>query len=495
MNSSIKVMLWDEEIGRLSWDNRRKTSYFTYNPEYVSKGLELAPLTAPIKGGNTLMPVWGESGKIYQKLPAFLADSLPDSWGNQLFDLWAKEQHIAKPDITPLEKLSFIGRRGMGALEFIPEVKLGKSKDKVDVQSLIELAQRIFKDRENAVIRPDESITMQALIAVGTSAGGRQPKAILAVNRETGEITSGQIAGQENSDYCILKFGDASRSTAELEMAYYRMAIAAGITMMHSELKEVGECRHFLTMRYDRDGSRKLHTQTLAAISPDDDSYESLLTTCRKLHLPESDCQEIFRRMVFNHLANNTDDHNKNFTFIMTTDGQWRLSPAYDMTFIFDLGGYLPNRDHCIFTRGKLSGLTLQDALDFAKENGIRRPESIIRKVAGSIVRFREFATECGAADEWIGCIETCLDANLKAWGFKQEEGESAFEIDGHSIENPQLTQAYKGNLHLSATVDGKDRKYIIRQGTEEYERITKAGISNIKTEYLMELVGRYIIQ
>ncbi|MCQ2069352.1 MAG: HipA domain-containing protein, partial [Bacteroidaceae bacterium] len=141
--------------------------------------------------------------------------------------------------------------------------------------------------------------------------------------------------------------------------------------------------------------------------------------TCRKLHLPESDCQEIFRRMVFNHLANNTDDHNKNFSFIMTPDGQWRLSPAYDMTFIFDLGGYLPSRDHCIFTRGKLSGLTLQDALDFAKENGIRRPESIIRKVAGSIVRFREFATECGAADEWIGRVETCLDSNLKAWGFK----------------------------------------------------------------------------
>ena len=179
----------------------------------------------------------------------------------------------------------------------------------------------------------------------------------------------------------------------------------------------------------------------------------------------------------------------------MTPDGKWRLSPAYDMTFIFDLGGYLPNRDHCIFARGKLSGLTLQDALDFAKENGIRRPESIIRKVAESIARFREFATECGAADEWIGRIETCLDANLKAWEFKQEEGESVAEIDGHSIENPQLTQAYKGNLHLSATVDGKDRKYIIRQGTEEYERITKAGISNIKNEYLMELVRRYIIQ
>jgi len=488
-------MLWDEEIGRLSWDNRRKASYFTYNPEYVSKGLEPAPLTAPIKGGNTLMPVWGEGGRIYQKLPAFLADSLPDSWGNQLFDLWAREQHLAKPDITPLEKLSFIGRRGMGALEFIPEVNLGKGRGKVDVQSLIELAQRIFKDREDAIIRPDESITLQALIAVGTSAGGRQPKAILAVNRETGEITSGQIAGQENCDYCILKFGDASRSSAELEMAYYKMAIAAGITMMLSELKEIGGCRHFLTLRYDRDGSKKLHTQTLAAISPEDDCYESLLATCRKLHLPERDCQEIFRRMVFNHLANNTDDHNKNFTFIMTPDGQWKLSPAYDMTFIFDLGGYLPNRDHCIFARGKLAGLTWQDALDFAKENGIRRPESIIRKIAESIARFREFATECGAADEWIGRIETCLDSNLKAWGFHQAEGENAFEIDGHSIENPQLTQAYKGNLHLTATIDGIARKYIIRQGTGEHAHISKAGISNVGKEYLMGLVGMYLLK
>lgn len=495
MNSSIKVLLWGEEIGRLSWDNHRKTSYFTYNPEYVSNGLEPAPLTAPIKGGNILMPVWGESGKIYQKLPAFLADSLPDSWGSQLFDLWAKEQHIARPDITPLEKLSFIGRRGMGALEFIPDVKLGKDRGKVDVQSLIELAQRIFKDREDAVIHPDESITMQALIAVGTSAGGRQPKAILAVNRVTGEITSGQIAGQENCDYCILKFGDASRSSAELEMAYYKMAIEAGITMMHSELKEIGGYRHFLTMRYDREDSQKLHTQTLAAISPEDDSYESLLSTCRRLHLPESDCQEIFRRMVFNHLANNTDDHNKNFTFIMTPDGQWKLSPAYDMTFIFDLGGYLPNRDHCLFAHGKLSGLDRQDALDFAKENGIRRPDSIIRKVAESIARFREFATECGAADEWIGRIETCLDSNLKTWGFKQTEGESAFDIDGHSIEELQLTQAYKGNLHLTATIDGIARKYIIRQSTEEHAHISKVGISNIEKEYLMALVRMHMLK
>ena len=236
MTSSLKVILWGEEIGRLAWDERRRLAYFMYNPEWIKRGLNISPLVAPIDGTRGLAPVWGEDAKIYQKLPAFVADSLPDAWGNQLFDLWRQQNHLANADITPLDKLSFIGKRGMGALEFQPEFAREQKAQKIDMKSLADLAERIYTEREQARIMPDESITMQSLLTVGTSAGGRQPKAIIAINRKTGEIRSGQISGLKNYDYCLLKFGNTQYSSAELEMAYYELATMAGIRMMPSEL-------------------------------------------------------------------------------------------------------------------------------------------------------------------------------------------------------------------------------------------------------------------
>ena len=256
MIKSLRVILWDEEIGRLAWDERRRLSYFTYNPDFVGKGLNVSPLVAPVDGVRALAPVWGEDAKIYQKLPAFVADSLPDSWGNQLFELWRQQNHLAGADITPLDKLSFIGRRGMGALEFMPETTRERRAEKIDMKSLAELAERIFTERENARILPEESITMQSLLTVGTSAGGRQPKAIIAINKETGEIRSGQIAGLEGFEYYLLKFGNSQYSSAELEMTYYELATTAGINMMPSELYSVEGNNHFMTKRFDRDGEK-----------------------------------------------------------------------------------------------------------------------------------------------------------------------------------------------------------------------------------------------
>ncbi|MDE5732212.1 MAG: type II toxin-antitoxin system HipA family toxin, partial [Bacteroidales bacterium] len=324
MVQSLKVILWGEEIGRLAWDARRRLSYFMYNPSFLKKGLNISPLAAPADETRGLTPVWGEEAKIYQKLPAFVADSLPDAWGNQLFDLWRQQNHLSNADITPLDKLSFIGKRGMGALEFLPEVSSRKRKaEKIDIKSLANLAERIFTERENTGILPEESITMQSLLTVGTSAGGRQPKAIVAISRKNGEIRSGQVSGLEDFDYFLIKFGNSQCCSAELEMSYYELATMAGINMMPSRLYQVDGNNHFMTKRFDRKDGKKVHTQTLAAVSPDADSYEQLIAVCRKLHLPEADCHEVFRRMVFNILANNTDDHNKNFSFIMSEDGIW----------------------------------------------------------------------------------------------------------------------------------------------------------------------------
>ena len=493
MTSSLKVILWGEEIGRLAWDNRRRLAYFMYNPEWIKRGLNISPLVAPIDGARSLTPVWGEDARIYQKLPAFVADSLPDAWGNQLFDLWRQQNHLANADITPLDKLSFIGKRGMGALEFQPEYAREQKAQKIDMKSLADLAERIYTEREQARIMTDENITMQSLLTVGTSAGGRQPKAIIAINRKTGEIRSGQISGLKNYDYCLLKFGNTQYSSAELEMAYYELATMAGIRMMPSELYTVDDNNHFITKRFDRDGERKIYTQTLAAISPDTDSYEQLIAVCRKLHLPESDCQEVFRRMVFNILANNTDDHNKNFSFIMEEDGSWRLSPAYDITYIIDNGGFLPNEDHCLYIRAKLRDITREDAIQFARDNGIRRPDAIIREVVASLKQFRAIATKYGVSEQWTGRVETTIIDHLKAWGEWQEDAAMPeMTINDHLVSNIRIEQAYKGNFHLLAEIDGKERKFVIGKNKEEFALIEKTGVAHLSADQLRAMVEKY---
>ena len=496
MVQSLKVILWGEEIGRLAWDARRRLSYFMYNATFLKKGLNISPLVAPVDGVRGLTPIWGEEAKIYQKLPAFVADSLPDAWGNQLFDLWRQQNHLSNADITPLDKLSFIGKRGMGALEFVPEVSRERRVEKIDIKSLASLAERIFTERENARILPEESITMQSLLTVGTSAGGRQPKAIVAINRKNGEVRSGQISGLEDFDYCLIKFGNSQYCSAELEMTYYKLATMAGINMMPSELYQVDGNNHFMTKRFDRKDGKKVHTQTLAAINPDADSYEQLIAICRKLHLPETDCYEVFRRMVFNVLANNTDDHNKNFSFIMNEDGTWRLAPAYDITYIFDSGGFLPNEDHCMYIRAKLRGITRDDVIQLAKDNGIRRPDAIIRDIVKAIKHYRVFATKYGVESQWIGSIETTIAEHLKSWGELEaitcSTGE--FVINGHTVKNIRMEQAYKGNFHLLAEIDGQERKFVIGKNKEEFSLIESIGIVNLSSDQLKEMMEKYFV-
>ena len=233
--------------------------------------------------------------------------------------------------------------------------------------------------------------------------------------------------------------------------------------------------------------------QTLAAIWPEADSYEQLIAVCRKLHLPESDCQEVFRRMVFNILANNTDDHNKNFSFIMQDDGSWRLSPAYDITYLIDVGGYLPNENHCLYVRTKLHNITRDDVIQFARDNGIRRPDAIIRDVVASLKQFRSIASCYGVSEQWTGRVEVTIVDHLKAWGEWEEEPLlSEMIIDGHIVTDFLLEQQFKGNYCLQATVNGRKRKYIIRKGTQEHDDITKRGLANLTEEIKKRLVERY---
>ena len=494
MRDFLKVMLWGEEIGRLAWHESRKLAYFNYNPEFLRGTLDVAPLVASIHNPMSSRAIFGETERIYQRLPSFIADSLPDAWGNQLFEQWRKQNHLTDRSITALEKLAFIGKRGMGALEFVPEIERGATTDKIDIKALADLAEKILAERENIHIDADEELTLHSLIAVGTSAGGRQPKGIIAINPKTNEIRSGQVENDPDFEYYILKFGDNGRSTAELEQAYYEMAVMAGINMMESRLMAVEGPNHFMTKRFDRDHTGKLHTQTLAAIYPEADSYEKLLTVCRKLHLPEIDCREVFRRLVFNIFANNTDDHNKNFTFIMDRKGTWRLSPAYDMTYIFDTGGFLPNKEHCLMIGGKLQDITHDDTISFAAECGIRNPESIIRKVAAAVSSFRELAQKNGVREEWIGRVENCLNEHLAAWGYAKKEQTFSFNTEGHTVTNARIEAACKGNHHLLANIDGHECRYILRAGKDEHESITNKGLSNLLPEDIQALVAKYLL-
>lgn len=494
---SLKVMLWGNEIGRLSWDERRNISYFEYSPDFLRGDIDAFPLLASIKSPISMRPVFGDKEmKIYHKLPPFLADSLPDAWGSQVFECWRTEQGIKQHDISPLDKLAFIGKRGMGALEFVPETSGIKKSEKVNLQLLANLAQRIVTERENIHIKPDESITLQSLIAIGTSAGGRQPKAILAVNHETGEIRSGQVAEQKGFDYCILKFGNQARSSAELEMTYYELAKTAGIDMMPCKLVDVDGTKHFITMRFDRYEGKKIHMQTLAALCPEADSYEQLLMVCRKLRLPEQAQEEVYRRMIFNILANNTDDHNKNFSFLMKENGSWQLSPAYDLTYIFNTGGFLPETMHCLTMRGKVMGHTKDDALAFAKENGIRRAESIIKDVVDSIVQFASYAQKNNVRKCWISAVEVTLNDYLERWGYrKHKESVISFETDGHTFTCIRVEQTYKGNYHLYATMDGEERKFVIGNNREEFQFINETGIPNLTGEQLATMAKKFFLQ
>ena len=248
-----------------------------------------------------------------------------------------------------------------------------------------------------------------------------------------------------------------------------------------------------MTMRFDRRNGKKLFTQTLAALCPDADSYEKLLTVYRKLHLPESDCQEVFRRMVFNILANNTDDHNKNFSFIMSEDGTWSLAPAYDLTYVLDLGGNLPNEDHCLFMRSKLSNFSREDAVAFAHNNGIQRPDAIIREVADALKQFRPIAEKNKVGARWIGRVESTILDNLKSWG--EYDKPTVFlpsEVNGHKISDIRIEQTYRGNYHLLANIDGAERKFVIGKSKKEYAEIERKGIANISSDRLFDLAKKY---
>lgn len=479
----LKVNLWHTEIGRLVWESSTRRIYFVFNPGINGDIPEIAPLLSSKANRKPMLPIYGDDRPMYQGLPPFIADSLPDSWGNLLFERWVKENRIPRNRITPLYKLMFIGTRGMGALEYEPcaeELTLPRT---VDISSLYEMSLKVLEERDDIKLNVNDDLTLQALLSVGSSAGGRQMKAIVAIDRTTGEIRSGQSDGLVGFDYCILKFGDDSMSVAEIETTYHLMAKSAGIAMEDCRLFPVEGINHFITRRFDRKDGEKIHIQTLAAINPDARSYEDLLETCRLLSLSESEIEEIFRRMVFNVMTNNTDDHNKNFSFMLERNGDWRLAPAYDITFIFNTDGTGPNRNHRLSICGKTSEITKNDLLDFASQNHIENPTEIIDSITDAMSRFNEYAETCGISQPWRGIIRKTLDKNLREFGYVGNS-EQAYgpqkDRYGREIERISIAINSKGQYDISAIIDGNRRRRFIKKGIPLYDELTRHDILNL---------------
>lgn len=415
MGTALKVSIWGKTVGYLSWDTRNKISIFEYDTDFVNSGLEIAPLTMPLFSPRSKGGQWyGHRDSLFHGLSPAFADSLPDKWGESLFRKWCSEQALSMKQVTPLEHLAFIGKRGIGALEYEPAMLLGdEAAFTVDIQELYTFSQRCTQQLEKVVLTPQQGILWQGLVKVSSSPGGKHPKAIIAMN-ESGNVISGQGTIPDGYTPYIIKYdGGDAYPYARLEYVFYQMACASGITMMPSMLRQYGTTTHFLTRRFDRVGNKKLHLQTLAAMSPLADSYEDAFAVLRKLNCSAEEHQQLFRIMVFNVLCGNTDDHNKNLSFIMTPDDHWQLAPAYDLTFSVDFHALPLFNRHELTVCGKDHDISQDNLLKVGQDNDVPEPQACLEQVCQAASQFRQLAADQAIDTSLARQIAQYIDSNI----------------------------------------------------------------------------------
>lgn len=412
MIKSLDVTLWQRKVGTLVATKKGYDSriYFYFDPEFVNSGLDIAPLRASISSiaAQSGLPIYPEEEKIFGGLPSFIADSMPDHWGNIIFNEWAKAHNIKQKAITALDRLAYIGRRGMGALEYIPPMSEAlESPFKVEIAQLAELAQMAMNEAKSFHTKLSSTLAIESLFKVGTSAGGRRPKAVINLNNETGECFSGQVAtSMPGFTPMIIKFDEHSDiPSTRIEYSYYLMAIDAGIKMMPSRLLYNNNETHFLTERFDRRGVEKIHTQTLAAMKPTASTYEELFETAQSLKVLPEEIQQLFRQMILNVLAANIDDHSKNFSFVMDKNGKWHIAPAYDITFTIDPSAPAYINRHSMTVNGKNRAIHRDDLLTIAKRFDIKNADSDIDNIVAIAANYLRYANEASVPDTWIKII------------------------------------------------------------------------------------------
>jgi serine/threonine-protein kinase HipA len=414
MDTIAEVRLWDFRIAAVSLTEATGTAVFQYDPEFVRSGIELSPIVMPLSSHIYSFPSLPRIS--FHGLPGLLADSLPDKFGNALIDAWLATQGRTSESFDPVERLCYTGARGMGALEFAPATgPRPRRSTKIRVDALVALASEILTHR-NAIrgsfTQQHRSESLKEILDVGTSAGGARAKAIIAWNPETHEVRSGQVIAPEGFGYWLLKFDgvsgnrdkevEDSKGYTVIEYAYSLMARAAGIEMTECRLLEEGGRRHFMTRRFDRTNEGgKIHMQSLAALAHFDfnaagaHSYEQCFNVIRRLKLPMRALEQQFRRMIFNVVARNQDDHVKNIAFLMDQQGKWSLAPAFDLTYAYNPHGRWTNH-HQMTINGKQDEFTLEDFRACAANTGLKRgrAEAVLDEVRAAVARWPEYADE-----------------------------------------------------------------------------------------------------
>ncbi len=416
------VHLWGDEVGAVSWLDDRGYAVFEYAPAFLKKGLDVSPIHMGLEAarrGDGTFSFPGQNRDTFLGLPGMLADALPDKFGNRLIDAWLVRNGRDAGSFSPVERLCYTGRRAMGALAFSPAInpRLDRAAP-VEIATLVELAQAVMSrrselDTQLGISEYADGEAIMDILRVGTSAGGARPKAVIAMNA-AGRVVSGQAEAPPGYDYWLLKFDGVDdlelgkpKGYGRIEFAYHRMACAAGIDMSECRLLEEDGRAHFLTRRFDRIKGQKIHMQSLCGLAhydfnaPGAYGYEQAFAIMRRLRLSKAEAMQQYRRMLFNVIARNQDDHTKNIAFLMDRDGKWRLSPAFDVTYSHNSTGHWTSQ-HQMSINGRRDGFTHADLTVVGESIGIPRPGRLIDEISTAVERWPEFAAEAGVRERTI---------------------------------------------------------------------------------------------
>lgn len=431
--TDARVLLWGSQIGAVTWVSNRQLGVFQYHPEFLNSGIQLSPLRMPLKEYPYDFPELPQ--ETFWGLPGLLADSLPDKFGNAVINSWLASQGRTADSFNSVERLCYIGKRGMGALEFEPAILSSASESKkVEIAQLVELSNKILDERSSlhgVFSGKDDRNSIEEILRVGTSAGGARAKAILAWNPTTQEFRSGQVTPPSGFEHWIMKFDGVSNNKdrdiadplgyGQIEYAYHLMALAAGLHMTPCRLHHEGSRSHFMSKRFDRlDDGSKVHMQSLGALTHTDFnqtgsfSYEEAIQTMKLLHVTNMDIEQQIIRAMFNVVARNQDDHIKNIAFLMDRAGRWRLSPAYDVTYSYNPGSVWTSH-HQMSINGKLDGFEKEDLIALAVLGGLKtsRAMEMLEKVINNVNLWPEFANQAGVAEIKIKQIQSAHRLSL----------------------------------------------------------------------------------
>ena len=428
MNTTAEVYLWGTRVGIIHQDLEKPYASFEYDGDYLKSGIEISPIMMPLSNIVYEFPLL--SGEPFFGMPGLVVDSLPDTFGNKVIEQWLASRGKSIKEFTAIDRLCYTGKRGMGALEYVPaSSEISDINENINVSEMVKFASDVLNQRKSVTLNAQEALTYSQLVQVGSSAGGARAKALIAWNEKTNEIKSGQLVLDKDYDFWLMKFDNVSKNGDHgledvpeytlIEYAYYKMAMDAGIQMNECRIYSNAGENHFMTKRFDRVNGKKLHMQSLGAMAhisykePRLCSYEMAAGYMREMKLPMLDMEQFFRRMVFNCVAVNQDDHVKNISFLMDRSGKWRLSPAYDITYSYDLTNKWLSA-HQMTINGKKSDISLADLLIAGEKMGLKKKKcmDIISKISLVVSNFDSYAEEANIREKTYSEIKKILELN-----------------------------------------------------------------------------------